>query len=358
MGSESAGQRSMVSLNPDDLRRLAAAILEGAGSSPGNAAVVAEHLVESDRLGIHSHGVNRVSQYVDELRRGALNGAAEPMVSDEEPPRIAIDGAGGFGQVAARTAMLRVRSAVGERGFGFATVRNVGHTGRLAAYTVPLAADGCVALAFGTGARRFHRLAPTGGREGRLSTNPISWAAPGDPDPVFADMSTTSVPEGRIRIWTAEGLPVPRDVMCDASGRESTSGEDLYTDPPGFLLPLGGLGFGHKGYALALLAEVFSTLLAGDDTGAEDGRGNNLALLAIRGSDDLPVRVGRMVEYMRSAPPIEPSRPVMVPGEPETRHAASARFAIEPTTWADLEALACEHGVDLPVHERTNPAES
>lgn len=333
---------------------LVTSILTSAGATPSGAETVARHLVESDRVGIESHGLSRVAQYVTEIANGALEPAAEPTIERVSPTRVLVDGGGGFGQVACARAVTLVAHDVDRFGTGVASVRNVGHTGRLGAYTEPLAAGGHIAIAFGTGRRRHHWVPPFGGRRGRMSTNPIAWSAPTSGPLVSADLATTAVPEGRIRIWRQVGMRTPPDVLCTAEGEMTTDPAALYTDPPGFLLPLGGVHHGHKGYALALLGEVLSTLWAGDDTDADEGRGNNLCLIALRGEADLPARVERMADYMRSSPPIDPDRPVLVPGEREQKIAAQRDgIEIESVTFDTLVKLAKERNIPIPDVDRT-----
>ena len=120
------------------------------------------------------------------------------------------------------------------------------------------------------------------------------------------------------------GKPAPADAICDAEGQPTTDTALFYGGPggdpaPGALMPLGGPQFGHKGYALGLLSEVAATLLAGDNTDATTGRGNNLAILAIHADDELPARMDATVQYMKSSRPGPSGRDVMVPGEIERR---------------------------------------
>ena len=228
-------------------------------------------------------------------------------------------------------------------------MRNTQHTGRVGAYTEALARAGNLAMAFGTGAPRFHRVPPFGGLEGRMSTNPISWAAPTAAEPLVADFATTSVPEGKIRLWRDTGRAVPPEVLCDAGGRMSFDPEDLYSDPPGFLMPLGGERFGHKGSALALLAEMAATVLAGDAIDDAGGRGQNLALVVIRGDPDLAERVSDTVRYLRTSAPRDPQRPVLMPGEIEQNAAAGATSVeLGEASWRRLVAVAVDCGVTVP----------
>ena len=336
-----------------DATDMTAGILMSSGASSKNAQIVAEHLVGSELRGLPSHGLIRVTQYVDEARSGQLHPAARPIVSNSTATVVAVDGQWTYGAVAGMQASDLVGEQAQRFGTAFASVRRVQHTGRLGAYTEPLAEKGFLAVAFGAGANRFHRVAPFGGREGRLSTNPISWAIPvAGGRPLVADFSTSVMPEGRIRVLQAAGKTVPPDVIADHLGRPTEDPAAFYGSPPwpapGFLFPLGGALSGHKGYALALMAESFATLMSGDDASSPE-RGNNLAIFAVRGDPELADRAERMVGYMKSAEPIDATRPVMVPGEPELRHAErSSVLEIAHTTWLSLKKLAQDAHLPVP----------
>lgn len=340
---------SVVRIEAGAARELAREIFVAHGASAHNAAIVADHLVQSDLMGVPSHGLNRVVQYTDEIAGGLLRPDATPVVDAITPTRFQVTDGSGFGQVACTAAVEVAAEAAAAHGTAFVTVRNTQHTGRLGAYTGALARRGNLAVAFGTGAARFHRVPPFGGIEGRMSTNPISWAAPTDGEPLVADFSTTSVPEGKIRLWRDTGREVPPEVLCDAGGRMSSDPEDLYSDPPGFLMPLGGERFGHKGSALAMLAEMAATVLAGDAIDDTESRGQNLALLAIRGEEDLADRVSDTVRYLRSSAPRDSARPVLMPGEIEQSAAAGATSVeLGQASWQRLAAVAVDAGVPTP----------
>ena len=329
------------------------AVFEAYGASGVNAQVVAEHLVGSERRGLPSHGLIRVSQYVDEIRSGRLDPGATPSVSAPAPASAVVDGHWTFGPVAGMYAMNLVEAQVSDHGIGFASVKHVQHTGRLGAYTEPLAAKGYLTIAFGAGAPRFHRVAPFGGRQGRMSTNPISWAVPAlGEDPIVADFSTSVMPEGRVRVLQAADKPIPPEVICDFEGHPSTDPRAFYGTPPwsqpGFLLPLGGTQAGHKGYALALLAECMATLMSGEDVDDHE-RGNNLAILALRGDSHFAERTATLARYMRAATPADPERPVLMPGDIERTYSEqSTSIPVTPTTWHTLLALAEPAGLPAP----------
>lgn len=336
-------------LQPDDARALAAAILGAHGAPLAAAELVAAHLVESDLIGMDSHGLMRVPQYVDEIHSGTIVPDAEPRLESQDGALLRVDGGRTFGQVASLFGTDLVAEAARECGIALVTVRQLGHAGRIGAYTERLAQRGLVGLAFVSASLDGHRVAPYGAREGRMATNPIAYAVPTRGAPLAADFSTSTQPEGRIRRMRDDGLAVPAEVLCDADGQPSTDPNDLYADPPGFLLPLGGLAHGHKGSALGILVEVMATLLAGDVPDDRTRSGNNVAILAVRSDAALRDRASTLVDYFHAAAPIDPNRPVQIPGEPEEkRRRQSETLSIDGTTWLKLRALADAVAVELP----------
>ena len=118
------------------------ALFRAHGASEANAAIVSAHLVQSEQLHLPSHGLIRVRQYVKEILAGELLPDAVPTSTESAPTVRAIDGHLGFGQVAGMAATQAAQSVAEQFGTAFVTVRNVQHTGRLGAYTEPLARRG------------------------------------------------------------------------------------------------------------------------------------------------------------------------------------------------------------------------
>jgi uncharacterized oxidoreductase len=331
------------------LAELAQRLLSAAGAPAENAHVVVEHLLDADTMGLRSHGVMRIPQYLGDIARGETDPAAAPTVTRLTPGRALIDGNRGFGQVAG-LAMAREAVALA-RGTGVAFVagRHMGHTGRIGAYAEAIAHAGMVGLAVCSGPRSGHFVAPFGGVDGRLATNPIAFAYPSaEGAPVVADFSTSVAPEGVIRSLMHRGLRVPPGALRDAAGQPTEDPAALYASPRGAIQPLGG-EIGYRGTALALLVEVFAALLAGDETDDTTRAGSNLAILALSADEAFIGRAARMGRYVRSSQPIDPARPVLLPGEREQRIAAAAgEVIVDGPTWAALEKAASGCGIPLP----------
>jgi LDH2 family malate/lactate/ureidoglycolate dehydrogenase len=231
---------------------------------------------------------------------------------------------------------------------GVVTVRDTGHAGRIGAYVESLARSGSLAIAFCSGPRSGHWVAPFGGVEGRLATNPIAYAFPAGDDPIVADFSTSSVPEGVVRRRRELGQGLPGDALQDAEGIPCDDPNVLYAQPRGTILPLGGPFFGHKGFALGLLVEAMATLLTGDETPDADRFGNNLAIVAVAVDEAFAARADQLAAYIRSARPANPDRPVLMPGDLERAAARVGGVRVDMPTWDALAALAKGRGVKLP----------
>ena len=196
-------------------------------------------------------------------------------------------------------------------GLAAVTVRNAGHIGRLGSYVDRLARRDLAALLLvnAVGIPAF-RMAPWGGTEARLATDPLAIGVPRSTgDPVVLDMTTTVVAEGKVRVQSNRGEPVPEGWLIDAEGRPTTDPEVLYEEPRGSILPLGGRAGGHKGYGLNVALELLAGALSG--TGCIGGGqpiGNGVLLLALEVERFLPLdefhrEAERFFAHVKSSPP-------------------------------------------------------
>ena len=155
---------------------------------------------------------------------------------------------------------------------GIATVvlRNTSHIGRVGAYPLMAAREGMIGQIFVNAGRLGYQIAPFGGIDGRLSTNPIAFAAPRrNAHPILVDMTTSVVAEGKVRLAINQGVQVPEGWLIDGKGQPTTDPDDFKDDPPGAILPLGGAA-GHKGYGLSIMVELLGGALSGQGCAAGD----------------------------------------------------------------------------------------
>jgi LDH2 family malate/lactate/ureidoglycolate dehydrogenase len=143
-------------------------------------------------------------------------------------------------------------------------------------------------------------------------------------------------------------MPAPEGTLLGPDGVPTTDPSVLYEDPPGTILPLGGMQLGHRGFGLGLLVEALATLLARDETDDQQRKGSNLAVLAISVDAEFASRTDRLIEYARSAAPIDPAVPVMLPGEREYRkRRQSHSVLVDQRTWDEVTVFAADRDVPL-----------
>jgi uncharacterized oxidoreductase len=232
-------------------------------------------------------------------------------------------------------------------------VREQSHVGSLNDYPLMAARAGLIGILMCDSGQGPKSVAPFGGREARLGTNPLCIAFPTDlPGPVFIDMATSAVAAGKLNVARARGLPIPEGWLIDKDGKPTTDPNAAQNG--GVMLPLGGPE-GHKGYGLSFAVETFAALLPGLGFGIDpQGRHNDGAfMLAMDPSAFMPLaefkgQVEAFVKYLKETPPAEGFKEVLYPGEKEHYTEQQRRkegIPIEDSTWTRISELAEKHGV-------------
>src|SRR5271155_3895946 len=309
------------------------AILLAWGMPADNAEATADILSWADLHGVDSHGISMLPGY-DRLRRsGRANMEARPRIIKETPVSALVDGDGGLGHVPARFAMRVAIDKAKEAGMAIAAVRNSAHFGATGYYTLMAAKEGLIGMAC-TGASSI-QVAPTFGKEAKLGTDPWSFAAPtADGRPFLLDMATTTVAAGRIRNKANEGVECPPGWVLDKDGLPSTEPLEA-REKGGFLTSLGGSpeNSSYKGYGLAVMVNILGACLSGatlitDPMHTKKPAGMDIGhfFMAIdpnlfRESDDFQTDVATFTAALRGTTPVDPSRPVMVAGDPQWKYA-------------------------------------
>jgi uncharacterized oxidoreductase len=184
-----------------ELLNVAIEFLVAGGTPETVAREVSESLVLSNLMGVDSHGIVRIKNYLDSIEIGAIVPDAKPSILGENSVLVQIAGRKAFGQVVAKFAMRLAMEKARQNGIGGACFTDVYHIGRLGEYVTTAAEGHLVGLIFANGSRPGGLVAPFGARERILGTNPIAFAIPaGKHPPLIADFSTSSVAEGIIRL--------------------------------------------------------------------------------------------------------------------------------------------------------------
>jgi Malate/L-lactate dehydrogenases len=240
---------------------------KAAGVPEEDAKICADVLMESDRRGIESHGVNRFKPiYIDRINDGILNPVTEYEIVKETPTSLVVDAHDGMGMVASYKAMTSVIEKAKKFGFAGAAIRNSSHYG-IAGYWATMASKAGLLGITGTNARAS--VAPTFGVDNMMGTNPLTFAFPTDEEfPFILDCATSIVQRGKIEYYARSGKPTPAGMVISQDGSAMTdSAEILEALKAGTaaLAPLGGIGdelCGYKGYGYAAVVEILSAALA------------------------------------------------------------------------------------------------
>ncbi len=340
------------------LLEVAHAILTAEGCPPAETQIVARHLVDANLKGHDSHGVGMLEHYVKNAKAGTLKPREHGRVLSEASPFLQIDGERGHGQVVARDATLRAISAAERDGACILGIRNSHHMGRIGTYGEMVVAAGLVGIFAVNVAGHRGLVAPHGGSDGRLGTNPICIAVPGPTaeTPFVLDMATSKVAVGKVRVSMAKGELVPENFLLDGHGNPTRDPGVMWAEPGGAVLPIGE----HKGFGLGLAVDILAGAMTGGGT-LQPGNPrpgtitNNLFAIIID-----PARLGDLgyfraevdavLAYVKASPPREAGTPVCTAGEPE-RIARADRLAngipLDDGTWASLVAAAAEVGITI-----------
>jgi uncharacterized oxidoreductase len=345
----------MVSIGAEDLIAFAAAAYAAAGTPLEHAQVVAKHQVRANLVGHDSHGVVLLPTYIDRIERSHIVPAARPEISNESPTTLAVNGGWGFGPVISEWTMERLVAKAREMRIAAATIREQSHVGRLAEYPLMAARAGFIGLMMADSGQTAKAVAPFGGREARLGTNPLCIAFPSNlPGPVFIDMATSAVAAGKLNLARAQGKPIPLGWLLDKDGKPTTNPNAQLEG--GVMLPLGGPE-GHKGYGLSFAVETLAAVLPGLGFGVDPkGRHNDGTFMLVIDPNafsptDFKIEVEAFVRYLKATPAAEGFDEVFYPGEIEYRTEQRRHrtgIPIEDATWRRLGETATRLGISIP----------
>lgn len=266
----------------DVMERFMTDVFKAAGVPDDDAKICAEILITADKLGIDSHGTNRLKPiYIDRIKAGILSPVTNMEIVKEGPTTAVIDGHNGMGHVISKKAMQMAIDKARDFGMGMVAVRNSSHYGIAGYYTLMAVEAGMIGM---TGTNARPSIAPTFGVENMLGTNPITFGIPTDEEfPFLLDCATSVSQRGKIEVYDRAGKIIPHGWVIDADGNDRTDTHQILSDlstGAAALTPLGGIGEeggGYKGYGYATVVEILSAALQGGSflkmlTGIQNGK--------------------------------------------------------------------------------------
>ena len=342
-------------ISAERLRAFTAAAFRAAGMPEVDAALVAELMTEADVWGSESHGVFRLPHYVRRIRAGGVNLKPNLRIVQERPATALVDGDNAMGHLVMRFATRLAIEKARTTGVAWVGARMSNHAGPASLYARMPAAAGMVGMYFCVG--NANHLAPWGGLDMLLSTNPIAFAIPGHDEPaVVLDMATTVSSYGKIKVYAQQGKAMPEGWVIERDGRPLT---DAKRAAEGLLLPLGGMEAGYKGYGLALVLGLLAGSLndaamgkdvvnfTDDDTSVTNTGHTIVAVDPAAFGDPLAFRrrVDEVVRDLRASERMPGVERILMPGERshEKRKArAQSGIPISAPLRASLDKLAGE----------------
>jgi len=313
-------------IKDEKLRRFVSAVFAKAGSTTHEADMIARRLVDSNLMGHDSHGVVRVTSYVGWLKEGKIKPNSHVKVLAESDAFAILDGQGGYGQVLGGEAMAIGIAKARKTGVALIALRHAHHLGRIGDWAETCAAEGCASIHFVNVVHVGGLVAPWGGIERRMSTNPFCCGMPlKGKEPIVLDFATSKVAEGKVQVARNKQVDLAEGCVIDGAGKPSLNPNDLYGPPPGALSPFGD----HKGYGLAFFCDLLAGALSGGGCN-HDGHPNlgtvhnnmmsiviDLARVGDAGAMD--AEANAFVDWMKTCKPSSHNGEVMAPGEPERK---------------------------------------
>ncbi|HSW82072.1 MAG TPA: Ldh family oxidoreductase [Usitatibacter sp.] len=334
------------------LETWAVACLEKVGVPPPEAKLVGSSLVQTSVWGIDSHGVLRLTHYLNRMTIGSISPSAAPVVMRTGPVTAQVHGQDGLGIVHASLAMEVAIEMAKESGAGIVGVGHSSHCGAMGLYTRMAAREHLIGIAM---THSSSVVVPHGGKRKYFGTNPVSFAfARTSGEPVCLDMATSQVAWNKVLNARIEKQPLDPGIAVDEDGVPTTDAQKARAG-----IPLGGPIYGYKGYGLAFAIDILCGLLNGMTFGRHiNGMYEDLTeprkighfLIAIdparfAGGDTLEAQVDALIADLRT------QGDILFPGEPELieeRKRLAEGIPIDAEALADMKKWSAKLGIPPP----------
>lgn len=316
----------------DELRTLSEGILSTRGLTDGDAAIVTDILIEAELRGRPTHGMIRLPGIAER------SASRSPMRLVREGPSYGlVDGQENLGYLVAHRCARTVIAKAETTGLAVVGGFNTGHCGMLGYYASMVADAGMVGIA---ACDTSPRIAPWGGTQPVLGTNPLAAGFPARKGMVLVDLSSAAITNGQILMHLKDGTELPEGVALGPDGKLT---QDPEAARAGAVLPFGG----HKGYALAVMIQILSGALVRAAPVPQPGRNYGIFLLAISptlfmDADLFHVGVDDLVRRIKDSGAAQGVPEVLVPGERafrERRRRLAEGIEIDLDLMAELRKL-------------------
>jgi LDH2 family malate/lactate/ureidoglycolate dehydrogenase len=350
------GSEEAVNYYPETvLRHFSDRMLRAIGATEEETSIITEGLMTAS-LWWHpgqGQGIEKLFMYHRRVRNGGIVPDAQMTWIKDGPSTALLDAANGFGYVAAYHAMARAVEKARQSGVGMVGVRNSNHFGIAGYHAVQATKEGLIGWAL-TNARA--EMAPWGSAQVVLGTNPWGMAIPRpDAFPIVLDMALTMSGKGMMRWYQQLGRSIPDSWALTPEGQTTTDPAAAMEGP---LLPIGE----YKGYGLSLVTDILSGVMTGALFGLtvfQNEQNHNVGHMmvaidpeAFLSRAEWAERLKQLVAEVKNAPPIDPARPVLLPGEAEHLRMEQRRqggIPVARVTVEGLRDLAATLQVEFPL---------
>lgn len=226
------------------------------------AAAVAEVLVKAEVMGHRTHGLSLLPQYLAQLDAGGMAKSGEVTVVKDFGTSFLWQANRLPGAWVLKNAIAQMSKRAQGQPVIIASIAQCFHIGSLQTYLQAATDQGLICMISATDPA-VSSVAPFGGTEPVLTSNPVAYGLPTGGDPILIDLCTSVVSNSALLAYQKENRRLPSEWLLDNQGHPTDDPQALKTEPPGTIMPIGGKEFGYKGFALGLTVEALALGLSG-----------------------------------------------------------------------------------------------
>lgn len=294
---------------------LASNALKNNGLNDQDIVTVVSHLLDCELIGRSSHGFYRLPKIISAVQTHGIS-KKDITVENETTVIAMLNGGGRVGLVVAQKATETAIQKAKNSGIGVVGAYNyVGTTGAMGYYTREIANNNLIGVAV---CNSEYAVAPWGGRDAILGTNPISISIPTGREPIVTDFATSAWSYGDLALAMKENRRIPEGIVLDKDGNPSTNPNDADN---GCQLPMAG----HKGYALGLAIEILAGPLVKAKAGKNAVSGSDgFFILVLNPSQFVPLsqfksQVDLLIDEIKRSHLAPGAQEISIPGERSNR---------------------------------------
>lgn len=337
-----------MNITAEQVRAIIMEILTRMNVKKEHAEIVADVTLDANLKGFSSHGLGRFPQYVKGLKVGTIKTDADIEIEKETPAMALINGNHIFGHVVAYKAMEIAIGKAKETGIAVVGVHDSNHFGVAGYYSDMAVMEDMIGLVI---ANTEPAVAPIGGKEPILGTNPIAIGIPSNKNYVSVDMATSASARGKLLEAVRKGQKIPENVALDEEGNPTIDPECALR---GSILPFGA----HKGYALAFMIEIMAGPLVRAASGKAVKGTANPEEMCTKGDLMIAIDPSKFVDIEEFKEDVDEfiaeikdsGENIFIPGDMEVRNIKNADqdgISVDEVLYNQLKEIADELSFDL-----------